>query len=179
MKEILKKKGITSIIVSLIFAILGIIMISNPEGTTQTITIILGITILLIGIGQIINYFVFKGNTSFYNYELMYGIVAVLISIAMFVYSDVFSTIFRVFIGIWISYEAIMKIGISLKLRNIGVSSWLLMLILAILTLIAGIYIICNKSTIIIATAIIMIIYAVIDIIDEFIFMKNVDKLLE
>lgn len=52
------------------------------------------------------------------------------------------------------------------------------MLILSLITLIAGLYIICNKSTIIVATAVIMIVYSVIEIIDETIFMKNVDKLL-
>ena len=96
----------------------------------------------------------------------------------MFIYSEIFTTIFRVIIGIWIAYEGIMKMGISLKLKGVGVNFWIPMLILSLITLIAGLYIICNKSTIIVATAVIMIVYSVIEIIDETIFMKNVDKLL-
>lgn len=178
MKEILKKSGIVSIIVAIAFAILGIIIIAHPEGVEKTITTILAIIVLLVGIEKIISYFAFKGNGNLYNYELIIGIIAILLSVAMFVYSEVFTTIFRVIVGIWIAYEGIMKIGISLKLKGVGVTLWIPMLVLSIITLIAGMYIICNKSTIIIAIAIIMIVYAVIEIIDEAIFMKNVDKLM-
>lgn len=178
MKEILKKSGISSIIVAIAFAILGIIILAHPEGVEKTITTILAIIVLLVGIEKIISYFAFKGNGNLYNYELAIGIVAILLSVAMFVYSEVFTTIFRVIVGIWIAYEGIMKIGISFKLKSVGVKLWIPMLVLSIITLIAGMYIICNKSTIIIAIAIIMIAYAVIDIIDETIFMKNVDKLM-
>lgn len=178
MKDILKRSGISSIIVAIAFAILGIIILAHPEGVEKTITTILAIIVLLVGIGKIISYFAFKGNGNLYNYELAIGIVAILLSIAMFVYSEVFTTIFRVVVGIWIAYEGIMKIGISFKLKGVGVTLWIPMLVLSIITLIAGMYIICNKSTIIIAIAIIMIVYAVIDIIDEAIFMKNVDKLM-
>lgn len=178
MKDILKKSGISSIIVAIAFAILGIIILAHPEGVEKTITTILAIIVLLVGIEKIISYFAFKENGNLYNYELAIGIVAILLSIAMFVYSEVFTTIFRVVVGIWIAYEGIMKIGISFKLKGVGVTLWIPMLVLSIITLIAGMYIICNKSTIIIAIAIIMIVYAVIDIIDEAIFMKNVDKLM-
>lgn len=178
MKEILKKSGIVSIIVAIAFAILGIIIIAHPEGVEKTITTILAIIVLLVGIEKIISYFAFKGNGNLYNYELIIGIIAILLSVAMFVYSEVFTTIFRVIVGIWIAYEGIMKIGISLKLKGVRVTLWIPMLVLSIITLIAGMYIICNKSTIIIAIAIIMIVYAAIEIIDEAIFMKNVDKLM-
>ena len=167
MKDILKKSGISSIIVAIVFAILGIIMLAHPEGVEKTITTILAIIVLLIGVEKIISY-----------YEFLIGIVAILLSIAMLIYSEIFTTIFRVIIGIWIAYEGIMKMGISLKLKGVGVNLWIPMLILSLITLIAGLYIICNKSTIIVATAVIMIVYAVIEIIDETIFMKNVDKLL-
>ena len=178
MKDILKKSGISSIIVAIVFAILGIIMLAHPEGVEKTITTILAIIVLLIGVEKIISYFAFKGNGDLYNYEFLIGIVAILLSIAMFIYSEIFTTISRVIIGIWIAYEGIMKMGISLKLKGVGVNFWIPMLILSLITLIAGLYIICNKSTIIVATAVIMIVYSVIEIIDETIFMKNVDKLL-
>ena len=112
MKDILKKSGISSIIVAIVFAILGIIMLAHPEGVEKTITTILAIIVLLIGVEKIISYFAFKGNGDLYNYEFLIGIVAILLSIAMLIYSEIFTTIFRVIIGIWIAYEGIMKMGI-------------------------------------------------------------------
>ena len=57
MKDLLKKNGVVTIIAAIVFAILGIIMIANPEGVTQIITTVLAITIIVIGVIKIINYF--------------------------------------------------------------------------------------------------------------------------
>ena len=71
LKEILKKSGRASIIESIIFAILGIILVNNPVGTVKAITGILGTIFIVIGIIKIINYFISKGNSDFYE-DLFY-----------------------------------------------------------------------------------------------------------
>lgn len=177
MKDFFKRAGIISIITSIIFAILGFIMIKNPEGTINVISKVIGLTILLIGIEKIISYLLFNGNGDLFNYDLIYGIIAIIIGVLIMVYSSVFANIVGIVIGIWIAYEAAIKMLLSLKLKNAGVSSWLVMLALSAITLLAGVFIVFNQSSIIVATGIVMIIYAVIDIIDEIIFIHNVDKL--
>ena len=177
MKDFFKRAGIISIITSIIFAILGFIMIKNPEGTINVISKVIGLIILLIGIEKIINYLLFNGNGDLFNYDLIYGIIAIIIGVLIMVYSSVFANIVGIVIGIWIAYEAAIKMLLSLKLKNAGASSWLVMLALSAITLLAGVFIVFNQSSIIVATGIVMIIYAVIDIIDEIIFIHNVDKL--
>ena len=177
MKDFFKRAGIISIITSIIFAILGFIMIKNPEGTINVISKVIGLIILLIGIEKIINYLLFNGNGDLFNYDLIYGIIAIIIGVLIMVYSSVFANIVGIVIGIWIAYEAAIKMLLSLKLKNAGVSSWLVMLALSAITLLAGVFIVFNQSSIIVATGIVMIIYAVIDIIDEIIFIHNVYKL--
>ncbi len=177
MKDFFKRAGIISIITSIIFAILGFIMIKNPEGTINVISKVIGLTILLIGIEKIISYLLFNGNGDLFNYDLIYGIIAIIIGVLIMVYSSVFANIVGIVIGIWIAYEAAIKMLLSLKLKNAGVSSWLVMLALSAITLLAGVFIVFNQSSIIVATGIVMIIYAVIDIMDEIIFIHNVDKL--
>lgn len=177
MKDFFKRAGIISIITSIIFAILGFIMIKNPEGTINVISKVIGLIILLIGIEKIISYLLFNGNGDLFNYDLIYGIIAIIIGVLIMVYSSVFANIVGIVIGIWIAYEAAIKMLLSLKLKNAGVSSWLVMLALSAITLLAGVFIVFNQSSIIVATGIVMIIYAVIDIIDEIIFIHNVDKL--
>ena len=177
MKDFFKRAGIISIITSIIFAILGFIMIKNPEGTINVISKVIGLIILLMGIEKIINYLLFNGNGDLFNYDLIYGIIAIIIGVLIMVYSSVFANIVGIVIGIWIAYEAAIKMLLSLKLKNAGVSSWLVMLALSAITLLAGVFIVFNQSSIIVATGIVMIIYAVIDIIDEIIFIHNVDKL--
>ena len=53
-------------------------------------------------------------------------------------------------------------------------------ILLSIISLLAGILVMfSNTSSIVILTAVVMIIYAIADVIDEIIFINNVDKILE
>ena len=159
MKEMIKRTAVVSIITSLIFAVLGIVMIANPEAAIEIVAAVLGITVIVIGAEKIISYFVMKGNLDFFNYELIYGIVAILFGILIMTHSNTFASIVRIIIGIWIAY---------------------VVLILSIISLLAGILVMfSNTSSIVILTAVVMIIYAIADIIDEIIFINNVDKILE
>ncbi len=179
MKNIFKRTAVTSILTSIIFAILGIIMIANPVETIEIVAAILGITIIVIGAEKIISYFVLKGNQDFFNYELIYGIIAILFGILIMAYSSTFAAIVRIVIGIWIAYTGLMKINISLKLKSAGIKSWAVVLTVSTISLLAGILVMfSNTSSIVVITAVVMIVYAITDIIDEFIFIKNLDKII-
>ena len=179
MKNIFKRTAVTSILTSIIFAILGIIMIANPVETIEIVAAILGITIIVIGAEKIISYFVLKGNQDFFNYELIYGIIAILFGILIMAYSSTFAAIVRIVRGIWIAYTGLMKIIISLKLKSAGIKSWAVVLTVSTISLLAGILVMfSNTSSIVVITAVVMIVYAITDIIDEFIFIKNLDKII-
>lgn len=179
MKDIFKRTAVTSILTSIIFAILGIIMIANPVETIEIVAAILGITIIVIGAEKIISYFVLKGNQDFFNYELIYGIIAILFGILIMAYSSTFAAIVRIVIGIWIAYTGLMKINISLKLKSAGIKSWAVVLTVSTISLLAGILVMfSNTSSIVVITAVVMIVYAITDIIYEFIFIKNLDKII-
>ena len=179
MKNIFKRTAVTSILTSIIFAILGIIMIANPVETIEIVAAILGITIIVIGAEKIISYFVLKGNQDFFNYELIYGIIPILFGILIMAYSSTFAAIVRIVIGIWIAYTGLMKINISLKLKSAGIKSWAVVLTVSTISLLAGILVMfSNTSSIVLITAVVMIVYAITDIIDEFIFIKNLDKII-
>lgn len=179
MKNIFKRTAVTSILTSIIFAILGIIMIANPVETIEIVAAILGITIIVIGAEKIISYFVLKGNQDFFNYELIYGIIAILFGILIMANSSTFAAIVRIVIGIWIAYTGLMKINMSLKLKSAGIKSWAVVLTVSTISLLAGILVMfSNTSSIVVITAVVMIVYAITDIIDEFIFIKNLDKII-
>lgn len=174
LKKILKKTGRISILESLIFAILGIILVSNPEGTITVISRILGAVFIIIGILKIISYFITKEKNDFYNYDLIYGIVAIIIGIVVIAYMNIIGSLFRIIIGIWIIYTALIRINLAIKIKNINSTIWIYSLILAILMLICGVYTIANSGVIVVTIGTIMIIYAIADIIENIIFMKNI-----
>ena len=180
MKEVIKRTAVVSIITSLIFAVLGIVMIANPEAAIEIVAAVLVITVIIKVAKKIISYFVMKGNLDFFNYELIYGIIAILFGILIMTHSNTFASIVRIIIAIWIAYAALMKINISFKLKSANISAWAIVLIFSIISLLAGILVMfSNTSSIVILTAVVMIIYAIADIIDEIIVINNVDKILE
>lgn len=176
-EKIFKKTGWISILESIIFAILGIILINNPEETVKLVSYTLGAIFIIIGVCKIINYISAKGKYSFYNYDFIYGLMAIVIGIITMIYSNVIGSIFRIIIGIWIIYSSFIRMSLAIKLKAIDVKVWVYTLILAIIMLICGLYITLNSGIIIVTIGVMMVIYSVIDIIEDIIFMKNVKEI--
>ena len=174
-----KKVGVASILTSIAIGILGLIILFNPNETIALLSLILGIIIMIIGIGKIISYIILRKESNFSNYDLIYGIIAIVISIIMLANANAFATIVRVIIGIWIAYTGIMKLIYALNLKSLSSSSWIAVMIMAIITIIAGVYIAIDSSILIMVFGVILIAYAVIDIIEQIIFMINVNKFID
>ena len=133
LEKVLKKTGVTSLVTSIIFAILGIILIANPEGTIKFIAIILGVIFGLVGLYKIVNYIENKGKYDFYNNDIAYGVIAIVLGIVTICYSTQIGAIFRIIIGLWIVYSAILRINLSIKLKTIDSNVWIYSLIIALI----------------------------------------------
>ena len=180
MEQFFKKIGWTSIITSLAFTVLGIIIAYNPNTTFQIISYVLGAILIAYGILKVIEYFKVKGSYDLYNYELVYGIIACLLGIVVIVCSGMIEALLRILIGIWIVYSGAMRLGLAMKLQKLDTDNkiWVPMLLIAIAMLICGLYIIAVPGTIMMTIGIIMVIYGIMDIIEEVIFMKNVKDIM-
>lgn len=176
-EKIFKKSGWISILESVIFAILGAILIWKPEGTVKFVSWALGLIFIVIGIYKIINYISAKGKYDFYNYDLVYGFMAVVIGIVTICYSNTIGSIFRIMIGIWIIYSSFIRISLSIKLKNLNLNIWIYSFILAIVMFVCGLYITMNSGTVIVTIGTMMIVSSIIDIIEDIIFMKNVKEI--
>ena len=51
-------------------------------------------------------------------------------------YSSAIGSIFRIIIGIWIIYSALIRMGLSVKLKNMNLNIWIYSLIIAIIMLV-------------------------------------------
>lgn len=176
-KNLLKKSGWMSIIESLIFAILGIILVLRPNEIVSIIAYIIGAIFIVVGIIKIANYVQAKGKNDLYNNELIYGIMAAVIGLVVIIYSSTISKIFGIIIGIWIIYSSVVRATSALKLKVLKTNIWLYSLLLAIVMFICGLYIILDSGIIVTTVGVIMIIYSILDIIENIIFINNVKKI--
>ncbi len=179
MEKFLKKGSFVSILTSLVILAVGVLMICNPDVVTSIVGYVIGGVFVVLGVYKVINYFVSKGKYDFYNYDLVYGILAIVLGIIVMLCMNSITSLLRIMIGIWILYSGLLRLTFSFKLKKFYVDSWVFSLVASILMIVAGLFVTLYQGTILVALGFVMVFCSIMDIIEEIIFMKNVDKLLK
>ena len=177
MRNFFKKANYLSISSSVLFLILGILLILNPIELVRTIFYIIGGIFIIIGIIKIVSYSFSKDSNEFNNYNFMYGIMYSIFGLFVIIFGGAILSFISFIIGIWIIINAIGRINLSFRLKDSGVKSWLLSLVIAILILVAGIYVLFVPGTLLATLGIVLVIYSVMDIIENIIFMIHINKM--
>ena len=168
-QKLFKRTGWMSILLAVVFAILGAILIWKPDETIKVISYILGTIFIVIGISRIITSISTKGKYDLYNYDMIFGILGIIIGIVAMIYSNIIITLLNIIVGIWITYTALLRINLALKIKKQTTNTWIYVLILALIMLACGIYIILDTRAIITTIGVTLLIYSIIDIIEEII----------
>ena len=88
------------------------------------------------------------------------------------------ATFLNLIVGVWIIYSALVRLNVSIKLKNkVNNRAWIYTLVLAIIMLVCGLYVIFNSTAILAAIGIAFLVYSIIDIIEQIIFMANIKEL--
>ena len=175
LKELLKKSGWMSITESIVFAVLGLILVLRPYEIMSIIAYIIGAIFIVIGTIKIINYAQEGGKTDLYNYDLIYGIMAAVIGLLVIIYKDSISQIFGIIIGLWIIYSSVVRFSSAIKLKksnnNLGTYS----LVIAIIMFLCGLFVTLSSGAIIVTViGAIMIVYGILDIAENIILINSV-----
>lgn len=176
-KGILKKSGVTSIVESIVFAILGIILIIKPDTVMSIIAYIIGAIFIAAGVIKILSYVHEKGQKDLYNYELIFGIMAAVVGVVVIIHGNAISQIFGIIIGMWIIYSSVVRFSSALKLKSTNSNIWLYSVIISIAMFLLGLYMVLGNGAVIVTIGIIMLVYSILDIIENVILINNVKKL--
>ena len=176
-----KKNFILSLIISIIFIIIGLFLFIRPDVTIKTISYIVGIALLIWGIISIIRYFKSDYGINPFDFDLVYGVLVIIAGLYLVINTSALASVFPVILGIWIIINSVTKFQFSLVLKKLNKEDWKYTLLISFLTFIWGIVLLINplkaalKVTQIIG--IFIIIYAVLDIMDSFVLKKNEEDL--
>lgn len=167
----------SSIIISIIMFIIGLIFIIYPEVSFTTITYILSILLIVNGIYFLIE----KESSIFFSSFLTLGVIELLLGIIMLVNPDIVKTLFPIVAGIIMITKSTLDLRLSILLYRNNINSWLSLLICSIISIICGLIIILNPSigTIALTTflGILITVYSISNIIDTIIFKKNIKEI--
>lgn len=176
-KSMLRKEGVSSIISSIVFAILGIILINNADAAVKLVSYILGGLFVVMGIYKILIYLKEKGNEDFYNHDMVYGIGLILLGIITVTYISELGLLLRILIGMWIVYSAMLRISLSLKLKKTSSNIWVWSLTFSVIMLLCGLYTLFVPNAIIVTIGAMILAYSILDICEAIIFLMNVRKI--
>ncbi len=137
MKEFFKKLKITSMLISLAYLVFGIALIVWPNGAKLTILYVLSSLILIHGVINIVNYFL-------YGYEpfgFMSGVLNVTFGLLMLFNAGLLasSAIFALTFGFVFIFRALGKIQNSFDYRRFGVKTWWINLLFGLIMLVLGV----------------------------------------
>ena len=184
----LKKVFNISMISSVLLFLFGLILAVNAEGFIKSITVAIGVILLLIGVFPVIDYFRYRKDGLGASVGLISGIFSIVCGLMLLINEDLLMILIPVFIGVWMIINGINKIQVSFGIKDLGEKSWVITFIYSILIMVLGGYFIVNPisgaTTVTSFIGIILCIYAVLDIIDCVIikvkvknFKKELDKI--
>lgn len=165
MEELFKKYTRRSIVISLLLILLAIILILNPIQFLNTIMIILGVLVAVDGIWHIISYFNEPAEFKAFSFELLEGVVEIVLGFIFILNPQWVISIIYLLIGIWIIFESVVKLQMSINLKDI-IENWKIMVFVSTLSILFGIFIIAHPF---IATSILTMICGIVLLVAEII----------
>lgn len=175
-KEFLKRSGWTDLIISLIFILFGIMLMARPETIMAIISNVLGLIFIVMGILKIIQYY---STGKINKYLIPMSTILIIAGIVVMFCTEIILLLFRILIAIWIIYTGIMNFHTSIVWKEYKSKLWVTTLILSFVMILAGIYVLVNSGAIIQTIGIILVLYGIVDIIENIIFIKKVDNYLD
>lgn len=171
-EKFLKRSSWTDIVISIIFVLFGALLVAKPNETVGAISIILGVLFIAMGVLKLVEYY--TSETKEDNLLTM-ALITVIFGVVILFASDAILSLFRIILGIWIIVAGIMDLQTILAWKQVKSPYWTLALVLALLMMLAGLIILINQNILLTTMGIIIIIYAILDIIDRIIFMKKIN----
>ena len=175
-EKFLKRTNWTDFVISILFVILGALFIAKPTEMMSVISILLGMVLFIVGFLKIVDYFTSKDKE---DYLLTIALVSVVLGVIVLFCSDVITGIFRVLLGIWIIISGIKNFQTTLVWKDVKSNLWTLTVLCSLLMIIAGIVVLVSTTLALRIVGIVIVIYAVLDIIARAIFIKEVQDYLD
>lgn len=138
----IKQTKILHIVISVSMILTGLVMILWPRHTAVALVVIVGSTTLISGILKIISYFVKDTYNLAFQFDLALGVFFCIIGTVLLIHPTNLVACMPITFGFLILIDAAFKIQTALDARIFGLTKWWLIIILAIVTGITGVFLI-------------------------------------
>ena len=162
----------SSLIGSIIFLCIGGILFTNANIVLDVIAIVLGVILAVLGVINLIQY----GNNSKVGaetkYNLIVGIICLIVAIIFILFHDVVEQFIRFIIGGWILFSGITRLVSALS-EDIKSRKAISLLIVSFALIAIGIYTIIKEGIFLSTVGLIMMIYSIVEIVGYVFYSKE------
>ncbi len=178
MKIEVKKTIGPSLLKSILFIIIGLLLTFMADATLVSISYFLGGILCAMGAVAIIQFFKTKEEASFIKqFNIVYGIVTILAGIILIARPSIIGSLIPICLGILMIISSAFKIQQTLALKEMKSAYWKGSLVTSFLGLICGLVILFNPfktaSIVLQMVGIFILIYAILDIISTLMIKKT------
>ena len=146
--DTLRKFKASSYAVSIIYIIVGIIMLSNPNFVNDAVNYVIGALIIIYGIIYSVSLYQKRDIEIYGKFDFVAGIMCISFGLFLIVYPDILVALIPFCTGIIILMDAIRFIVNSFKLKKLGYGSWIINFIVGLVFLGFSIFIILKAKDI-------------------------------
>lgn len=168
------KSNKVSLVSSIVFFILGLIIFLNPELLVKTISYGLGGLLILIGIYKSVNYYIQDKRLGIVNRnEIAFGITAIVLGIIFIFLASAIELLLRFIIGGWLVIIGVSKITQTFFTTERN-SKFYALIIVGCIYILIGLYIILVSNLALSIIGLFMMVYGITDFISYFVYrVKN------
>ena len=136
------------IISSVVFLVIGLVLVIWPDEARHIIIYAIGAAALLYGGFRIVDFFVRKEHLSgTIQLGVALGIGCMLVGLFLIFKVDLIVTLLAAVIGVAVIIDSVLRLQIALNLRHVGGQYWLVLLITSLVTLCFGVLLLFNPFT--------------------------------
>ena len=143
----MKTAKIGYIVMSVLFCVLGVVLLFTPGVSALWIGRLLGIGLILFGAIKLVGYFSRDLFRLAFQYDLAFGLLLMVLGIVTLSHPGDALSFLCVMFGIPVLADGLFKIQIAVDSRQFGIRNWWLVLVLAALTCVVGVVLVFRPMT--------------------------------
>ena len=136
MKELLKQIKWETILRSLLYVVLGIVAVVIPETMVKTLGYLIGILLIAVGAVSIICYLLREAGQNYYRNDFGYGLVGIAVGVIFLNRVEWLISLLPLILGVMVLASGCGKLQEVIDMKRAGCDSWIVILIMAALSLI-------------------------------------------
>lgn len=127
------------IAVSLIYCILGLILVIHPDFSARLVGIVCGVCLIIFGAVKILGYCSKDLFRLAFQFDLAAGIMLIALGIIVMIKPDDIMNLLCMVLGISVLMEGLFKIQVAMDSKRFGIRRWWLIMAAAILSGVTGV----------------------------------------